>query len=89
MNDTSDEIRKKQYEIIFKMTEKERFEQGLEMISFGRLIVENSIKQNNPHLSEVDFKIEVFKRYYKNDFSLSEMENIKKAFYKYHNVAQV
>lgn len=84
MNDTSPEMRKKQSEVIFKMTEKERFEQGIEMINFGRMIVENSIEQTQPNLSAIDFKIEVFKRYYKNDFSVAEMENIKKAFYDYY-----
>lgn len=80
MNDTSPEMRKKQLEGIFKMSAKERFAQGLEMIDFVRQTVENSIKKQNPMLSEADFKIAIFKRYYEKEFSEEAQQRIFKHF---------
>lgn len=76
MLDTSDEIKQKQREIIFSKTPGERFLIGAETIAFGREIVESSIKQENPAISEIDLKIAVFKRYYENIFSKEEINNI-------------
>lgn len=83
MNDTTPEMQQKQYEIAFSFTEKQRFEQGIEMFNMGRMIVEKSIKYENPDISEVDFKLEIFKRYYKNDFDSEEMQRIENAIKKY------
>ena len=76
MNDTSPEMRKKQLEGIFKMSAKERFAQGLAMIDFVRQTVENSIKKQNPTLSETEFKIAIFKRYYGKEFSEEAQKRI-------------
>ncbi len=76
MRDTTDEMAQKQREILFNKTPEERFIIGAQMIDSGRLIVESSIKQEFPDISEIDLKIAVFKRYYKNDFSNSEIEKI-------------
>lgn len=76
MNDTSPEMRKKQLEGIFKMSAKERFAQGLEMIDFVRKTVENSILKQNPALSETELKIAVFKRYYGKEFSEEAQKRI-------------
>ena len=57
-------------------TSNERFIIGAETINFGRIMVESSIKQKQPEISELDLKISVFKRYYKNIFSKEELEKI-------------
>ena len=46
--------------------------------------LEDSIIAKNPQISEIDLKIEVFKRFYKNDFSKEKMEDIVKGFRNYH-----
>lgn len=76
MNDTSPEMRQKQLEGIFRLSAKQRFEQGLEMIDFVRQTVENSILKKTPMLSEVELKIALFERYYGNDFSIQEKQRI-------------
>ncbi|HAI75623.1 MAG TPA: hypothetical protein DCM08_05200 [Microscillaceae bacterium] len=76
MNDTTPEMRKKQLELVFRMTPKERFQQGLEMIAFVRQTVENSILKQNPNLTAAELKVEVFKRYYGKEFSAEEQQRI-------------
>ena len=46
--------------------------------------LEDSIIAENPQISANDLKIEVFKRFYKNDFSEEKMEDIVKGFREYH-----
>ena len=81
MNDTTERMRKKQLEIMLGMTNKERFEQGMQMIDFVRKTVENSIKKQKPNLNETELKIEVFKRYYGKDFTEVEQKRIINHFY--------
>jgi len=76
MKATPFDIIQKQREIFAKKTPQERFIIGIETINMGRAIVESSIKQNNKDISEIELKILVFKRYYANIFSQSELENI-------------
>lgn len=76
MLDTSADMLKKQQEIIFNKTLSERFLIGVDTIDFGRLIVESSIKQKNPHISPLDLKIEVLKRYYQNLYSKNEFKKV-------------
>ncbi|MCD4795211.1 MAG: hypothetical protein K8R54_18405 [Bacteroidales bacterium] len=76
MLDTTDEIIQKQRKIIFSKTASERFIIGVELINFGRIVVESNIKQVTPDISEIDLKIAVFKRYYKNFFSNEELKKI-------------
>ena len=83
--DTPKEIRKIQNQIFFQKTVQERFKIGIEMIEDSKKIVENSIKIKNPQISANDLKIEVFKRFYKNDFSEEKMEDIVKGFREYHS----
>ena len=85
MNDTTIEMRKKQLEIIFSKTTKERFMLGVEIIDYVRTIVENSIKIENPGISEIDLKIAVFKRSYSKDFSENELNKIILSMKEYHN----
>ncbi len=82
MRDTSPEMRKKQVEIIFRLSPDQRFQQGLEMIDFAHQTVENSIKQAQPDISPLDLKIAVFLRYYSKDFSEIEKQRIIEYFRK-------
>jgi hypothetical protein len=76
MQDTPEEILQKQREIFFNKTASERSIIGAELINFGRIVVESSIKQQNPDISPIDLKVAVFKRYYQNCFDKVELERI-------------
>ncbi|MCK4664160.1 MAG: hypothetical protein KAT68_14930 [Bacteroidales bacterium] len=83
MLDTSNEIQQKQLEIILAKTPQERFLIGTETIDFGRTLVESGIKQKNSKISELNLKIEVFKRYYSDVFNDDEIEKIIQSFINY------
>ena len=83
MLDTTNEIIEKQREIIFSKTASERFIIGNELINFDRIVVESSIKNAMPGISEIDLKIAVFKRYYENCFSKNELDKIIKSMINY------
>ena len=84
MKDTTDEMLNKQREIIFSKTLAERFMMGIEMCEDVRKIVKSSIKNKNPGISKLDLKIEVFKRYYTNDFSQKELDLIIESMRRYY-----
>jgi len=76
MQDTPEYIIQKQREIIHSKSPDERFMIGVEAINFGRMMVESSIRQNNPQISEIDLKIETFKRCYSQSFDPAELTKI-------------
>ena len=76
MTDSTPEILKKQLEIILSKSESERFRIGDELNTFGRKVLENSIRQEYPGISEIDLKIEVFKRIYTPFYSTYELDRI-------------
>ncbi len=76
MIDTTQEIANKQVEIFLVKSPKERIIIGMSMLEMGRTIVESSIKKNYPNLSDLDLKIEVFKRYYDTTFNDKELQEI-------------
>ena len=76
MHDTPEEILKIQQAIFLKKTPSERFIIGIEMIEEVIKLVESSIRNSSPGISDLDLKIERFKRFYENDFSKEEMNNI-------------
>ena len=84
MNDTTEDARKMQLAIIFSKTEEERSLMGIEMIDYVRMIVENSIREENPIISDIDLKIAVVKRYYAAEFSAEEMGRIEQSMRSYH-----
>jgi hypothetical protein len=47
--------------------------------------LEDSIVKEYPQISSIDLKIEVFKRFYKNDFSEEKKEDIIKGFREYYS----
>jgi uncharacterized protein (DUF111 family) len=84
--DTPNNIIQKQREIFFAKTANERFLIGAETIAFGRIMVENSIKQLETNISELELKIAVFKRYYQNIFSNDELDEIISSLTNYYKL---
>ena len=76
MTDTSPEIEQIQLEIILSKTESERFRIGDELNAFGRKVLESSIRQEYPGISEIDLKTEVLKICYSSFYSPDELERI-------------
>jgi hypothetical protein len=71
--------------IFEKKTIKERFQIGTETIDFGRLLVVNNIKKNNPAITEIDLKIAILKRYYGAIYTEIELNRIIQSMIKYYN----
>jgi hypothetical protein len=86
MDDTTEEVKQIQREIFFSKTPNERFMIGVEMIKMGRTIVESSIKQQYSNLSELELRLKVFERYYKNEFSEIEFNNIINSMKNYYSM---
>jgi hypothetical protein len=76
MTDTLIEIQNFQRKIFENKTISERFVIGAETIDFGKILVENNIKNSMPEISETELKIAVFRRYYGNFFTEIETNNI-------------
>jgi hypothetical protein len=84
MNDTTEEAARVQREIIMSKTPEERILMGAEMIDSVRLIVEASIRNKQPDISEIDLKIAVFRRYYTPDFSPEQLDLIEAHLRQWH-----
>jgi hypothetical protein len=76
MPDTPSGIGVKQLEIFLSKSESERFRIGNDFNIFGRKVLESSIRQELPGISEIDLKIEVFKRCYKVFYAPDELSRI-------------
>ena len=76
MDDTTPEITEKIHEMFRKKTPEERFKMGCSMYDTSRYLVTRFILENNPGISKVDFKKELFLKFYGEDFSLVERERI-------------
>jgi hypothetical protein len=76
MNDSTPDIIKKQMEIFLSKSESERFRIGNELNSFGRKVLESSLRNDHPGLSKIDLKIAVFKRCYAQFYSPEEFDRI-------------
>ena len=84
MTDTPDFIRKKQIEIFLAKSDTDKWRLGLGMIDEVWHSVKKSIHIEKPHLSEAELMVELFKRYYKNDFSTAELTIISQKLLHYH-----
>ena len=84
MNDTTEEARQVQLELIYMKTEEERLKMGIGMMEDVRRIVEGVIRSENPGISKADLAAAVFKRYYVNDFPSDELEKIAQEIRQYH-----
>jgi hypothetical protein len=76
MTDTDSETAIKQLEIMLSKSESERFRIGDELNAFGRKVLESSICQEYPGISEIDLKVEVFKMCYSSFYSPDEFRRI-------------
>ena len=83
MTDTSPEIEKIQLEIMLSKSESERFRIGDELNAFGRKVLESSIRREYHGISEIDLKIEVFRRCYASFYSQDEIDRIILSMRKY------
>ena len=77
MQDTTEEMRKKQIEIIMSKTDAERTKMGADMIDIVYEIVKKSILKENPYLNQRELMAELFERYYSVDFSTEKIQIIK------------
>jgi hypothetical protein len=55
----------------------------MQIIDDYRKNLEDRIIEENPQISAIDLKIEIFKRFYKNDFPEEKKEDIIKEYRKY------
>jgi hypothetical protein len=76
MNDTPKYVLQKQFEIIYAKPLKDKIAGLFEMTELSRNIILNQLKIKNPGLSEIDLKIELFKKFYKFDFDIETLNKI-------------
>ncbi len=84
MNDTSPQMREKQLEVNYSKSSAERAMMGVDMTDSVKRIVTNSIRNKHPEYTELELKVAVFRRYYKNDFTPEKMEEIIAGMKAYH-----
>ncbi len=84
MNDTTEEMRQFQYDLIMGKTKAERLAMGLEMMEMGRELMIAGIKSQNPTLTENEVLFQLILRNRKHDESLSWIDEtiagLKKAY---------
>ncbi len=76
MNDTSPEITKKMCEMIRMKTPEERFRMGCSMNDTSRYLVKCAILRENPDISPVALRQEIFLKFYGDDFNPVEKQRI-------------
>lgn len=79
MLDTTPEMQEKQLEIFFSKSAEEQVKMGLEMTDFAYQVVRNSVVAQHPDVTEREIAVEIFRRYYENDFSKKQLDIIIKA----------
>lgn len=80
MNDTSPEMLDMQKDFLQNKTDSEKFMMSIEMYELSKVFVKSSILHETPAISEKELRKEIFRRFYKNDFSKTEMEKILDSF---------
>ena len=73
MNDTTPNMRKKQFEIYQSKSIDEKIKMVAEMMEFGINQTKSVIKGWHPDKSEIELQIEFFKLYYREDFKPEAM----------------
>lgn len=76
MQDTSPEILKKINDMMQLKTPQEKLEMSWSMYRTSRQLIIQSIINQNPDISAVELRKELFLKFYKDDFTLSEQEKI-------------
>lgn len=85
MNDTPKHILKKQLEIINKRSDAEKIERWLELTELSRTIILDQLREKHPEMSERDLIAELFKIFYKNDFTPEKLNIIAESIREYKN----
>lgn len=80
MEDTSPETQKMIKELWLLKSDSEKIHITVEMFELFRTFVRSGILNEKPDISKKELEKEVFKRFYKNDFSESEMRKIVATF---------
>ena len=76
MNDTPQDIYKKQLEIINRIPLQDRIKNLFELTELSRTIIKNRIMERNPDFTKSDLKAELFRIFYRNDFDEDELNQI-------------
>tara|TARA_R110002124_G_scaffold205710_2_gene372231 strand:+ start:6659 stop:6910 length:252 start_codon:yes stop_codon:yes gene_type:complete len=77
MKDTTDQIKKKQLDIILSKTNGERLEMGLSMMQAGYDLIKERVERERPDINEKERIYFIFEELYKNEFSEEEKARIK------------
>jgi hypothetical protein len=83
MNDTPKHILKKQLEIINKRSDAEKIERWLELTELSRTIILDQLREKHPEMSERELIAELFKIFYKNDFTPEKLNIIAESIREY------
>lgn len=82
MNDTPDYIREKQIEIFNSLDVSNKLVMALQLMEDGRHLIESGVRSEYPGISDIDCKIETFRRMYRYDFTEEQFQEIFAAFRK-------
>lgn len=85
MSDTRLEIELKFRQMMQQKSGEERLIMGCSMFDTAKKIAESSIRNENPQIQEEELKTQIFKRFYKNDFTSQERQRIIKHFFVSHH----
>lgn len=58
----------------------ERLRMGMAMYETSKYLIIRAILEENPKISEVDLRKEIFLKFYRNDYDLAQQEKIIKHF---------
>ena len=76
MNDTTPEMAEKMREMMRTKTPDERLQMSYSMHDTSKELVTHAILRENPTISKLDLKKELFLKFYKDDFSLEQRQKI-------------
>lgn len=86
MNDTPKHILEKQFEIIYSKPLQEKILHLFDLTELSRKLIESQLKEKNPHFSEIELKIELFKCFYKYEFKSEKLREITDKMREYFSV---
>ena len=76
MNDTSEEMEKRYYDLLMQRSGEERLKMGCSMYDAAKEIVKSSILNENPGLTANELKEKIFLRFYGPNFSEAQKRKI-------------
>jgi hypothetical protein len=82
MKDTPKHVADMQRSLAMSKTPGERFCMTIDMYETSRAFVKASLKNERPKLTEAELNVEIFKRFYKNDFHKEELDKIIQHLFK-------